>query len=295
MIYSVNVSHITQWIKIVIELSKIRISQLVAMSTLLGYILATGELSLFMLVPTLGTFLLSCGSAALNQYQERDYDRLMERTRSRPISSGRITPEEGLLISSLLILAGSLVLFVGTNPAALFLGWLNILWYNGIYTPLKRKTPFAVIPGSVIGAIPPAIGWAAAGRSLLDPQILAIAFFFFIWQIPHFWLLILVLDKDYQQAGFPTLTQLFSRDQLSRITFIWIISTAVTGFLITLFGIVSEFWISMALFTSSLWLTWKAFKLLADHEDLSVFRLTFSYINYFALFVVFLVSIDRLF
>ena len=119
MIYSVSISNIGEWVKIVVELSKIRISQLVALSTLVGYVLATGELSLFSLVPTIGTFLLSCGSAALNQYQERKYDLLMERTRSRPISSGRITPFQGLVISLFLIFSGAMILLIGTNPLAL--------------------------------------------------------------------------------------------------------------------------------------------------------------------------------
>jgi protoheme IX farnesyltransferase len=219
---------------------------------------------------------------------------MMDRTKNRPIPSGRIKSNDALAISLILILLGSLVLIIGSNLIAFSLGLLDLVWYNFVYTLLKRKTSFAIVPGSLVGAIPPIIGWVAGGGVLFDPQILAIASFFFIWQIPHFWLLLLVMDKDYHQAGFPTLTQVFSRNQLSRITFIWIISTAVTGFLITLFGLVTDIWISLALFISSLWLTWKAFKLLADSEDFSVFRSTFGYINYFALFVVFLISIDKL-
>jgi protoheme IX farnesyltransferase len=294
MIYSASVSNIAEWVKIVVELSKIRISQLVAMSTLLGYILATGELSLFMLVPTIGTFLLSCGSAALNQYQEREYDRLMERTCTRPISSGRITPSEGVLISSALILTGSLVLFIGTNPVALFLGWLNILWYNGIYTPLKRKTPFAVIPGSVIGAIPPAIGWAAGGKSLLDPQILAISFFFFIWQVPHFWLLLLNLGTDYEKAGFPSLTQKFTPEQLARITYMWIIATAMACLLIPFFGVGHSSALYLILFISAGWLVWNSRKLLHKSLNNFSFRPVFKSINIYILVVMLALSIERL-
>jgi protoheme IX farnesyltransferase len=281
-------------INIFFELTKIRITFFVTVTTAFGFIAATGEVNTSIVPVLLGVLILAFGSAALNHYQEKDFDALMSRTRNRPIPSGRITASKSLLTAGLLILFGSLILIVGSNLLAFSLAILNLFWYNFIYTLLKRKTAFAIVPGSLVGAIPPVIGWAAAGGSLLDPQILAIAFFFFIWQIPHFWLLLLVMDKDYHQAGFPTLTQIFNRDQLTRITFIWIISTAVTGFMITLFGAVTDFWISIALFISSLWLTWKAFKLLADNEDMSVFRLTFGYINYFALFVVFLVSIDKL-
>jgi len=285
---------LNKYLKIFFELAKIRITLFVTVTTAFGFIAATGKINLEIIPVLFGVLLLAFGSAALNHYQEKEFDSRMDRTKKRPIPSGRITPKKVLAISGVLILFGSLVLIFGSNLLAFSLGLLNLFWYNFVYTLLKRKTAFAIISGSLVGAIPPVIGWVAAGGALFDPQILAIASFFFIWQIPHFWLLLLVMDKDYQQAGFPTLTQIFSRDQLSRITFIWIVSTAVTGFMITLFGLVSDFWISLALFISSLLLTWKAFKILADTEDFSVYRLTFGYINYFALFVVLLISIDKL-
>ena len=281
-------------LKIFFELIKFRITLFVTVTTAFGFIAATGTINLEIIPVLLGVLLLAFGSAALNHYQEKEFDSMMDRTKSRPIPSGRIASKNALAVSGVLILSGSLVLLIGSNLLAFSLALLNLFWYNFVYTLLKRKSSFAIIPGSLVGAIPPIIGWVAGGGNLFDPQILAIASFFFIWQIPHFWLLLLVMDKDYQQAGFPTLTQIFSRDQLSRITFIWIVSTAVTGFMITLFGLVSDFWVSLALFISSLWLTLKAFNLLADTEDFSVFRLTFGYINYFALFVVFLILIDKL-
>ena len=281
-------------IKIFFELTKVKITSFVTVTTAFGYIAASGKIDLMILPVLFGVLLLAFGSAALNHYQEKDFDSKMDRTKGRPIPSGRISPENVLKISIMLILSGSLILILWTNLLALGLGLLNLIWYNFIYTLLKRKSPFAIVPGSLVGAIPPAIGWAAAGGSLLDPQIIIIAFFFFIWQIPHFWLLLLVMDKDYQQAGFPTLTQIFNHTQLSRITFIWIISTAVTGLMIPLFGMVTELWINLGLFVSGALLTWKAFGLLVEKKDFSAFRLNFRYINYFALFVVFLVSIDKL-
>jgi protoheme IX farnesyltransferase len=281
-------------IKIFFELTKIRITLFVTVTTAFGYIASTGRVNLEMIPVILGVLFLAFGSAALNHYQEKDLDARMDRTKGRPIPSGKISAANVVKISLILIFLGSVILLLGTNLLALGLGLLNLFWYNFVYTLLKRKTPFAIVPGSLVGAIPPIIGWTAAGGSLLDPQIAVIAFFFFIWQIPHFWLLLLVLDKDYQKAGLPTLTEVFSRDQLSRITFIWIISTAVTGMMIPLFGLVSDFWVSIALFLCTIWLTWKAFRLLIDTKDFSVFRVTFRYINYFALFVVFLVSVDKL-
>ena len=271
-----------------------KITSFVTVTTAFGYLAASGKIDLMILPVLSGVLLLAFGSAALNHYQEKDFDSKMDRTKSRPIPSGRISPDNVLKISLILILSGSVILMLWTNLLTIGLGLLNLVWYNFIYTLLKRKTPFAIVPGSLVGAIPPAIGWAAAGGSLADPQIIIIAFFFFIWQIPHFWLLLLVMDKDYQQAGFPTLTQIFNHAQLSRITFIWIISTVVTGFMIPLFGMVTELWINFGLFVSGALLTWKAFDLLIEKKDFSAFKLNFRYINYFALFVVFLVSIDKL-
>jgi heme o synthase len=281
-------------IKILSELVKFRITTFVTVTTAFGYIAACGRIDINIIPVLLGVLLLAFGSAALNHFQEKDFDVKMDRTKHRPLPSGRISHKNVLKISITLIVLGSIILLIWTNILALGLGLLNLIWYNIVYTLLKRKSAFAIVPGSLVGAIPPVIGWVAAGGSLLDPQISVIAFFFFIWQIPHFWLLLLLFDKDYRQAGFPTLTELFTREQLSRITFVWIISTAVTGLLIPLFGIVSDFWINIALFISGALLTWKAFGLLVKSNDFSVFGYNFKYINYFALFVVFLVSIDKL-
>lgn len=283
-----------KYITIFFELTKVKITSFVTVTTAFGYIAAIGKINLEIVPVLIGVLILAFGSAALNHYQEKDFDSKMDRTKSRPIPSGKISSSNVLKVSLILILLGSVILVLWTNLLAFGFGVLNLIWYNFVYTLLKRKTPFAIIPGSLVGAIPPMIGWAAAGGSLLDPQILVIAFFFFIWQIPHFWLLLLIFDKDYHQAGFPTLTQIFTRDQLSRITFIWIISTAVTGLMIPLFGLITDFWISIALFLSSIWLIWNAFKLLINTDSFLVFRIAFRYINYFALTVVALASIDKL-
>jgi protoheme IX farnesyltransferase len=281
-------------IKIFLELIKVKITAFVTVTTAFGYIAAGGKVDGAMIPVLFGVLLLAFGSAALNHYQEKDFDSKMNRTKSRPIPSGRISPVNVLKISLILVLTGSAILIFTNGFLVAGLGWLNLFWYNFVYTLLKRKSAFAIVPGSLVGAIPPAIGWAAAGSSLSDPQIIIISFFFFIWQIPHFWLLLLVMDRDYLQAGFPTLTQIFNHDQLSRITFIWIIATAVTGLMIPLFGIVSELWIDLGLFASGVLLTWKAFSLLFESGDFAVFRLNFRYINYFALTVVLLVSVDKL-
>ena len=190
-------------IKILLELTKIRITIFVTITMLFGFISAAGGINFTAIVPTLGILFLACGSAAINHYQERKTDALMSRTKNRPLPAGKITPVSAILIALILLVSGSVLLYFGAGLLGMGLGLLNLIWYNGIYTPLKKINPLSIIPGSLVGAIPPAVGWVAGGGSIFDPQILIIATFFFIWQIPHFWLLLLVLDKDYQKAGFP--------------------------------------------------------------------------------------------
>lgn len=285
-------------IQILSELTKIRITSFVTITTVFGFISFAGEVSLRLIPPTIGILFLACGSAVINHYQERKTDKLMDRTKNRPIPSGRISPQNALIIAIILLTIGSIILFFGSGALALGLGLLNLIWYNAIYTPLKKVNPLAIIPGSMVGAIPPAVGWVAAGGSIFDPQILILSFFFFIWQIPHFWLLLLVLSKDYEQAGFPTLTQIFDNNQLSRITFIWIIATIVTGLLIPMFGMVKNPLINFSLLIPALWLTWSSVKLLKKGDDSPPkkrsFTFAFKEINLFALSIIILLSIDKL-
>ena len=281
-------------IKILAELTKIRITIFVTVTTALGYIAAKQEIDINFLPVIIGILFLACGAAVINHIQEKDSDALMDRTKNRPLPSGRVSISEAIALAVILVLSGSAILFVFSGQMAAGLALLNLIWYNAVYTPLKKISAFAIIPGSLVGAIPPVVGWVAAGGGIFDPQIIIISSFFFIWQIPHFWLLLLVLDKDYKQAGYPTLTELFSNDQLIRVTTVWIIATAVTGVMIPLFGIIKLPAVNIALFVSGVWLCWKSLKLLWKTENKFMFRFAFRDINLFALSVIILISIDKL-
>jgi protoheme IX farnesyltransferase len=283
-----------EWGILLLSLGKVRISLLVTFSAATGYLLAAGEVTLQMLVPAAAVFLLACGSCALNQYQEKEIDSLMERTKDRPLPSGILSPSSALLISLGLISTGSFIFFHGANPLAGILGLFAIFWYNGVYTYLKRKTAFAAIPGALVGAIPPALGWVSGGGNLLDPRIGAVVFFFFMWQVPHFWLLLLDFGKDYEKAGFPSLTRLFTQAQLSRITFMWICAAAVSCMMIQLFVIVESVAIRGGFFIVAFWLVWKGSRLLKARNLEFPFRFTFKTINSYALLVMFLLALDQL-
>jgi len=168
------------WVKIILELTKFRISLLATFSASAGFILAKQGLSGEIIMPIIGVFCLASGSCALNQYQERENDQRMKRTEGRPIPSRKLLSSTALKISLSLLFLGVLILFIGTNWIALGLGAVALFWYNGVYTPLKRKTAFAVIPGALIGSIPPMLGWVSGGGYLFGPKILAVAFFFFL-------------------------------------------------------------------------------------------------------------------
>ena len=131
------------------EITKLRITIFVTVTTMFGFIAATNSISFQILLPALGILLLACGSAALNHYQERKTDLLMERTKSRPIPSGKISAAATLQLSVVLVISGTILLFIGSGLFALSLGLLNLIWYNAVYTPLKKVSALAIIPGSL--------------------------------------------------------------------------------------------------------------------------------------------------
>jgi protoheme IX farnesyltransferase len=275
-------------IGIIVELSKVRIACLATASAATGFVLAHRGASAIMIPVVLGVFLLACGAGALNQAQEGDVDALMRRTARRPIPTGRIRARDAVLIAAGLIAAGSALL--SSHTTAMLLGFVTVLWYNGVYTPLKRVTAFAAIPGGVVGALPPVIGWVAGGGDATDPRILAVAFFFFVWQVPHFWLLLLRIGDEYVRAGLPTLTRTFSRAQLARIIYVWMLATAVACVSMPLFGVSSEAWTQTGLLMSSVWLGWHATTMVRSNGEVLAFR----HINVYALLVISLLSISGL-
>ncbi|HAR45796.1 MAG TPA: protoheme IX farnesyltransferase [Nitrospiraceae bacterium] len=190
------------------------------------------------LVASSAVFLLAAGASGLNQYQERELDAMMERTRHRPLPSGSMTPARALIISCALLASGLVLLIPAGGSSAVLLGVAAIVWYNGVYTFLKRKTAFAAVPGALVGALPPAIGWIAAGGSLFDGQLVLLCLFFYLWQIPHFWLLVLRYGEQYEAAGLPSLRRVFREGQLARLTLVWTVAAAASALLLPLAGLV---------------------------------------------------------
>ena len=214
---------------------KYKVSLAVTFTAVTGYLVYSGSMDYHLLQLALGVFILAGGSSALNECQESKYDAIMARTKHRPIPSGEISPRQALSISLAFILVGVCILLVSFGLVPALLGLFNIFWYNLVYTNLKRITPFAVVPGSLVGAVPVLIGWTAGGGYLFESTIVFIAFFLFIWQIPHFWLLMLKYGDEYEQAGFPTINQSISPVGLRMIIFSWVIATSAFSVAIPLF------------------------------------------------------------
>ena len=223
------------YLKPFLTLIKFKVSFAVMFTAITGYIVYTGNVDIHILQLAVGVFILAGGSGALNQYQERKYDAKMKRTMFRPIPSGAISPVNALIISLVLILGGAFLLLSAFGEVTALLGLLNVFWYNLLYTNLKKVTPFAVVPGSLVGAIPVFIGWTAAGGSVFELTIVFIAFFIFIWQVPHFWLLMLKYGKEYEHAGFPTINQVVHPQNLKTIIFAWILATSLSSMMIPFF------------------------------------------------------------
>ena len=169
-----------------------------------------------------GAFWLCAGCSALNQVQERDRDARMERTRNRPLASGRLSPSAGAWLGALAGLSGLLLFFLAGGWPALCAGLAVVAVYNGLYTPLKRVSPLALLAGGVAGAAPPLTGWLAAGGHPADPRILGVAVIFYLWQVPHFWLLAEKHRDDYARAGFAVPHAGLSPAVRARLMAVWV-------------------------------------------------------------------------
>jgi|MDSW01.2.fsa_nt_gb protoheme IX farnesyltransferase len=223
------------------ELMKLRLSSLVVLSAILGYLLGPGAIIPFqVLLLCLGGFLITGASNAFNQIWERDLDKLMIRTQNRPLPLGKITVFESALVGVLLGITGVFILWL-INDTCAVLGILALVLYVAVYTPLKTITPLAVFVGAIPGSIPPMLGFiAASGNFGLEAGVLFMIQFF--WQFPHFWAIAWKLDDDYKKAGFRLLPS-GNRDKRSAYQImlytLFLIPVAMLPWVIELCGITS--------------------------------------------------------
>lgn len=186
-------------------LTKARLSLMVVLSSMVAYWLGTTELVFGHLVAfALGTFLVVGGANAFNQVLERDLDSRMERTRNRPLPTGRIAPNEGLAAATIFSAVGLLVLFLVGGAVTGALGFLALGIYVLVYTPMKTRTPWATFVGALSGAIPILMGFSAVQGSL-SPLAWCLFGVLFFWQFPHTWAIAATYRADFERVGYRAL------------------------------------------------------------------------------------------
>lgn len=193
--------------------TKFRLSFLVILSALSGYLFAGGTSTLVIFYLLIGGLLVTAASNGANQIWERDLDKLMKRTENRPIPMERMSLTEAYTVVTLCLLIGLSLLYL-INVYSALLGLAAFFSYVFIYTPLKRVTPWAVFVGAFPGAIPPMLGAIAHTNDFgLMPGVLF--FVQFVWQFPHFWAIAWVVFDDYKAGGFSLLPAADGRSKAS--------------------------------------------------------------------------------
>ena len=278
-----------------LKLGKFTIAIPVALTGFLGYFMAQPVLDLNALLSTAGIFFLAMASGSLNQIQERRTDALMERTAGRPLPSGDISLTQAIIATVSLILSGTALLMLTGHLLAPILGIFTLLWYNLVYTPLKRLTAFAVLPGALIGALPPLIGWTAAGGDPLDMEILAVAFLLFVGQMPHYWLLLIKVGKEFHQAGLPVITSLFDQRQIRNLSFMWIAATGVCVLMLPATPIIRHRAMSLLLIAAAIFFLIRMFSLSYKGNLVDHWKKAFITVNLFYLLIILVLIADRLF
>ena len=212
-------------INLLLDLCKFNITLLVIVTCYIGFYLGLRSQGLYMIEYSswysfifllFGVLFTSSGASALNQFIERDYDSMMDRTKNRPIPLKLIEPNVALIIGVLFSILGLLILYIFINTLTAVISLLTIVSYLFIYTPLKRITSLNTIVGSVPGALPPLGGWAAATNEV-DIRALMLFGILFCWQIPHFLSLAIIYKDDYKKGGFKMLPSI--TENVSEISF----------------------------------------------------------------------------
>jgi protoheme IX farnesyltransferase len=201
------------------KLTKFTLSALVVLSAVITFFTVADSFNWKqVLAISLGGFLVTAAANGFNQIIEKDLDKLMNRTRLRPLPTGNLSALQAFVFCTVVGLIGTLMLWIFTNPLCGIIGFVSIILYALVYTPLKRVTPFSVFVGAIPGALPTLIGAIAATDGFGHITFLAMLLFFiqFFWQFPHFWAIAWVSHDDYQKAGFFMLPSKGGRDKGSR-------------------------------------------------------------------------------
>lgn len=263
-------------IKIVFELTKFRLSALVSFSAVFGFLLASNEADLFKIfILFISGYLVSASSVINNQILEKDFDKLMDRTKNRPLPMGKISSKKSILISIIFMLVGLTLMGYFLNIYSVVISFLSLLLYSFIYTPLKRVGPIAVFVGAIPGALPPLIGWVANTNSISLEAVIIFSIQF-IWQFPHFWAIAWLYDDDYKKVGFKLLPSNGKKNLNTAINIMtYTLFLIPLGLLPTIFGITGIISGTIAVVCAILFLI-QTIKLIKDYSRNSALRVMFG-------------------
>ncbi len=271
-----------------VEITKARLSISVVISTIAGYLLGFNQEHpfqwsvLFLLV--LGGYCMVGASNVFNQIIEKDLDAIMDRTKNRPLPSGRMSKQNAFILGIILTIVGLIILY-NVNPKTAMFGAISIFMYVSLYTPLKTVTPLSVFVGAFPGAIPFMLGWVAAtGQFGIEAGTLFIIQFF--WQFPHFWAIGWFLFDDYKKAGFFMLPtgKKDKKTALQTILYtIWMIIASI----IPAFGFTGNLSLSKVsagiVVALGLWMLFYAFKLYKEMDAKAAKKLMIVSVSYISL------------
>ncbi len=267
------------------EITKMRLAVSVVFSSIAGYFLGADNINFFtVLLLGIGGYMMVGASNAFNQVLERDLDRLMNRTKNRPLPAGRMSVKMALFIAVSFTLLGLAVLYV-INPVTSMFGAISIFLYVSVYTPLKTKTPLSVFVGAFPGAIPFMLGWVAATNDFsIEPGTLFMIQFF--WQFPHFWALGWWLYDDYEKGGFFMLPT-GKRDKGTAIQIILYTIWMVVISLVPTLGVTGNLYLSpiagALIFLLGSGMMYYAVKLYRDRDQKTAKQLMFASVSYITL------------
>ncbi len=280
-------------LKDIMELTKFRLSFLVVFSAVMAYALALQTLSIDWLnifFLSVGGFLVTAASNTINQIIEKDTDKLMDRTKNRPLPAGRMKQVEAYLIGGICGVSGIAILGVVFNPVSGLLGALALILYAFIYTPFKKISPAAVFIGAIPGSMPLLIGWTAATGSIGLGGIVLFAIQFF-WQIPHFWSIAWLLNDDYAKGGYQLLPSTEGKTRTTALQNIpYLICLIAVGLLPYALGLTGTISLAVSLIAGLFFLV-NGIQLATDLSDKSARKLMFaSFIYIPVVFIAFVLD-----
>lgn len=270
-----------------LEIFKVHLCLYIGLSAIFGHVMARQTFSFESLFLGFLVMVLACGAAVLNNIQDREYDSFFLRTCNRSLPQRRVPIFHAKMIAMLMIGCGLSGLLFAAGAGPFFWGVMAVICYNALYTPLKKQTLLAIVPGTLSGMLPPLIGWAATGKAMSDPDIVMIMIVFGLWQVPHFFILLLKTKKwKYGKPDLdrlPCFSTLFSKDEIKLQILIWtsLYSLAILLFLMN--GSIKNYLLSIGSGLNAVGITLFISSIIFTHKNQNI-SIAFAAVNISILF-----------